>query len=97
MLRMIVQISRGILAVREARRCFLLGIVLADLALIGFGATVFGVFLLERPLFFALYWLFCGWLTLLMGLMAGYELLTVSAEARKLRKQLERDLLDDQR
>ena len=42
----------------------------------------------EHPWRFLLYWFACGWLTLLMLLMALFDLLLVRAQARAARKRM---------
>lgn len=88
MLKLIVQTSRAILGVPYARRCFLFGLVTLDLLQVTLGATLLNVFLMERPLLFAIYWLVCGWITLGMGLLALYDIVCVLSHAREERRGL---------
>jgi drug/metabolite transporter (DMT)-like permease len=49
----------------------------------------------ERPGWFTFFWLVCAWLTLTAILLAAFDLLMVTSQARKARRELEDQLEND--
>lgn len=82
--------ARGLIRERGARRKLMWGAVATAAALALLGATLFQDFLHPRqhPLRFILFWLACGWMTVLGILLALFDLLIVRAQARAARKAL---------
>lgn len=85
-----IQATQGLLRDQRSRRVIMaisLGVTL--LLLLG-GLTLLSAWLdpHEHPWRFVLYWLMCGWQTLLALLLALLDVLMVRAEARAARKAL---------
>lgn len=93
MVRLIIQISRGIIRDQRTRRHVMFYSVLAALVVLFAGATFLDDWLRARPLLFLLYWGACAWLTMLAVLMALFDLLVVRARARSERRRLESEYL----
>ena len=70
------------------------GILLVAMLLLFFGATFLQATLRAHPVWFILFWLFVGWLTLTAVLLALFDLLIVRAQARAARKGLRGHLPD---
>lgn len=92
LLKFITQVSRGILSDLVLRRKTLFGLVVLDLLLLALGALALDGFLYAHPGLFVVYWLFCAWLTLGMGLLAVFDLLKMLAAARTEREYLKTEL-----
>lgn len=67
--------------------------VLVVLILFFLGATVFWSWHVDHRLLFVIYWFICMWLTLLAILLALYDMAKVRLEAKRARRQLEREIL----
>ena len=88
-----IHATRGLLRDQQSRRkTMAVSLVVALILLIG-GLTVFRPWLdpHEHPWRFVLYWLACAWETVLVLLLALFDLLLVRAQTRAARK-----LLDEQ-
>lgn len=87
-----VHSTRGLIRDRKMRRALMVGCVVVALLLIVGGSTVFNSALNphEHPVWFILYWIACGWVTILALLLAMFDLLVVRREARAQRENLER-------
>ena len=57
------------------------------------GATFLAGFLSARPAFFLVYWGFCAWLTVVILLLAVFDMLVVRAQARAAKRQLRKKIL----
>lgn len=69
--------------------------LLAALVLLFAGATFLDTWLRARPLLFLLYWGACAWITLLAVLLAVFDMLVVRARARRERRMLESEYLQE--
>jgi RsiW-degrading membrane proteinase PrsW (M82 family) len=92
MLPFTVHATRGLLRDQQARRKTMAISLLVAVVLLAAGLTVFRSSLdpHEHPWRFILYWLVCGWETVLVLLLALFDLLLVRAEARAARKILQK-------
>ena len=95
-LKLILQISKGLIRDARARRTLMFYGVLIAIVVLFIGAVVIDGWLRERPLLFVIYWAACAWLTLLSVLLAVFDMLLVRAEARRQRKRLERRFLAEE-
>ena len=70
---------------QNSRRKTMFILLLVALGLVFSGSTFFESALnpRERPIWFILFWIVCGWLTLTALLLAIFDLLIVKVEARK--------------
>lgn len=75
--------ARGILASRYQRRQVMFFGMLLVMGQAFLGVVVIESFLTERPLLFAVYWLFCFVAVVFVLLLAVYDLLGVRREARE--------------
>lgn len=91
-------LTRAIVRDQTLRRQTMFYVVLAAVAMLFLGSTVFADFLQhDHPLTFLFYWAACGWLTILSVLMAIFDLLLLRASARAARKKLEASFLHEAR
>jgi hypothetical protein len=91
--RLIIQISRGLIRDQRARRTVMFYSVLGALVLLFAGATFLDGWLRARPLLFLLYWAACAWITLLAVLLACFDMLAVRARMRGEQRRLEAEYL----
>jgi len=89
--------ARGLVRERPARRKIMFAAVLAALVLMICGSTLLAPILdpHQHPIWFLLYWLACGWVTVLALLLALFDLLLVSRDGRTLRQNLQRQIAFD--
>jgi protein-S-isoprenylcysteine O-methyltransferase Ste14 len=85
-----IQATRGLLRDQRSRRVIMAISLGITLVLLACGLTVLRAWLdpREHPGRFILYWLICGWQTLLVLLLALLDVLVVRAQARAARKAL---------
>lgn len=67
-------------------------LTLAALLLAFLGSTVLWSVFVQHPLFFAIYWLACAWITICVMLMAIYDLLMVIRSGRAARRAARREM-----
>jgi hypothetical protein len=93
-----VHATRGLLRDQSARRKTMAVSLIVAVALLLAGLTVFRGWLdpHEHPWRFILYWLACGWETVLVLLLALLDLLLVRAQARAARKALRQQISPSQ-
>jgi hypothetical protein len=89
-----IQATQGLLRDRRSRRVIMAISLGLTILLILCGVTLFSTWLdpHEHPWRFALYWLMCGWQTLLALLLALLDILMVRAEAQAARKALREEV-----
>jgi protein-S-isoprenylcysteine O-methyltransferase Ste14 len=82
--------TRGLIRDQKARRVVMGAALVEALLLIVAGSTFLREVLdpKERTLAFVLFWIACGWLTILAILLALFDLLLVRAQSRAARKVL---------
>jgi len=87
-----LQTTRGLLRDRGPRRMLMAGAVLVSLALMVCGSSLIDSLLdpHEHPTRFIVFWLACGWVTILALLLAVFDILMVRKEGRALRENLQR-------
>jgi hypothetical protein len=85
-----IHATRGLLRDQQSRRKTMAVSVIIALALLTAGLTIFRPWLdpHEHPWRFILYWLACAWETVLVLLLALFDLLLVRAQTRAARKLL---------
>ncbi len=93
-LKLVLQLTKGIIRDPKARRTAMFYIMLAALAMLFFGS----VFLSDRwarehVWLFVGYWLVCAWLTLSAMLLAVLDVLIIRAATRAQRRKLESEFL----
>jgi protein-S-isoprenylcysteine O-methyltransferase Ste14 len=88
-----IQATQGLLRDRRSRRVIMAISLGLTILLILCGLTLFRAWLdpHEHPGRFVLYWLMCGWQTLLALLLALLDILMLRAEARDARKALQEE------
>ncbi|MGC1481518.1 MAG: hypothetical protein WA771_13535 [Chthoniobacterales bacterium] len=95
MIDLILRITTGIALDQRVRRKAMFAITLAALALLFVGTTLLWSTFADHPVFFAIYWLICAWLTVSAMLLSIYDLLVVTrrhrAERRRALDELKRD------
>lgn len=79
-------ISRAIASDQLVRRKTMFIILVAALGMLFVGAFGLWEFFVDHPLFFAIYWLVCGWLVITSILLAIYDMLQVLRHAREARQ-----------
>jgi hypothetical protein len=85
-----IHATRGLLRDQQSRRKTMAVSLIIALALLVSGLTIFRPWLdpHEHPWRFILYWLACAWETVLVLLLALFDLLLVRAQTRAARKLL---------
>ena len=85
-----IHATRGLVRDPRVRRKVIGLSLVGSLAMLGAGLTLLQPWLNphEHPWRFLFYWFVCGWVTLLMLLMALFDLLLVRAQARAAKKQM---------
>jgi hypothetical protein len=85
-----IHATRGLLRDQQSRRKTMAVSLVAAVVLLVAGLTVFRPWLdpHEHPWRFILYWLACAWETVLVLLLAIFDLLLVRAQTRAARKRL---------
>src|ERR1700720_1569132 len=86
----VVHATRGVVRDQTARRKIMFVLLVVALVLLFAGSTLLRSILNPRahPVWFILYWLMCGWLTVTAKLLALFDLLVVRAQARKAERVL---------
>ena len=86
----IVHATRGVIRDQKARRKMMLALIAVALILLVAGLALLQSSLNPRvhPVWFILFWITCGWLTLTALLLAALDLLMVRMEARKIERSL---------
>lgn len=91
----IVALTRVFLRDARIRRSLMFYIALAALLMVFIGSALIDSTLRAYPFLFLGYWGVCAWLTVTCALLAIFDLLIVRAAGRAARRQLERDLIPD--
>ena len=94
-LRLIIQISTGIARDQRQRRQVMSGLLATALVLLGLGVFPLWNVFPTHPLFFAIYWLVCGWITICVLLLPIYDLLMVIRAGREEREAARRRIFKD--
>ena len=89
-----IQATQGLLRDQRTRRAIMAICLVVVLVIVVCGLTLFRSWLdpHEHPVRFILYWLACGWQTILVLLLALLDLLLVRAQARAARKALREEV-----
>lgn len=93
MVRLVIQIAKGLIRDQHARRLVMFYGMLAALVLLFAGATFLDGWLRAHPVLFLLFWAACAWLTTLIVLMAIFDMLMVRAHMRTEQRRLEAEYL----
>ena len=91
----ILQYTRGLIFEQHVRRQTMFYTVLAAMLMAFVGDTFFGEWLREKLVRFVVWWLACGWLTVLAALLALYDLLLLRVQHRLARRELRARLLKE--
>lgn len=67
-------------------------VTLAAVLILFAGSTFLSGYLSAHPIWFLVYWGICAWLTVLIFLMAVFDMLVVRAQARAAKRQLRREV-----
>jgi hypothetical protein len=94
----IIRATRGLLRDQTTRRKTMFMLVLGALMLLFSGTTFLQSPLNPRqhPVWFLLFWIVCGWLTLTALLLGIFDLLMVQLDSRRTQREL-RDKLEAER
>jgi hypothetical protein len=91
-MKTVLHITRGILHDHASRRWAMFLLTLAAVVVLFSGATLLSGFLATRPVWFLVYWGLCAWLTLVVLLLAIFDMLIVRAQARTATRRLRKDV-----
>lgn len=82
--------TRGVVRNRGMRRRTMLGVLALALVMVVAGSTFLHETLnhQDHPVWFILFWLVCGWLTICALLLALFDVLMIRAEGRAAREVL---------
>ena len=91
--------TRGLILDQHLRRLTMFYVVLAAMLMAFCGDLFLGNWMQPREHFFrfAIYWLACGWLTLLSALLAIYDLILLRVQHRLIRRELRQRMLGEER
>lgn len=91
-MRFLIQVCLGIIRDSTQRRHVLSVVVVAALVMLFAGSTFLAPWLMRHLAVFFVFWFACAWLTILIFLLAAYDLIAVRQAGRKeqdhLRKQI---------
>ena len=89
--------TRGLIVDQHLRRLTMFYVVLTAMLMAFCGDLFLGPWLQPREHFyrFAVYWLLCGWLTMLAALLAIYDILLLRVQHRLVRRQLRQRVLGE--
>jgi hypothetical protein len=87
-----IAIATGIARNQSQRRRAMFALTVAALLLLLAGVTALWNAFPEHPLFFAIYWMACGWLSICVMLLAVYDLMMVVRRGRKEREAARREI-----
>ena len=94
-MRWVILFTRGMIYDQHMRRLTMFYTVLVALVM-AFGGDMFLSDWLRRPWqLFVIYWLVCGWLTVLAALLAIYDLLLLRVQHRLVHRQLHKKILGE--
>ncbi len=82
--RWVLLYTRGLVVDQHLRRLTMFYVVIAAMVMAFAGDVFFAGWLREQLMRFAVYWLVCGWLTVLSALLAIYDLLLLRVQHRLL-------------
>ncbi len=91
-INLLISVTTGIAFDQRTRRQAMFAITLAALVMLFVGATLLWQTFTDHPLFFAIYWLVCAWLTISAMLLSIYDLLVVIRRHRADRRRAVDDL-----
>lgn len=86
-------VSRGLIRDQNMRRNVMCWFIMAAVIVLFVGAVFIDDYLRVRPMQFAVYWLFCAWLTLSAVMLAIFDILLQFAKGRATRKALTKGML----
>ena len=97
--RYVLAYTRGLIVDQHLRRLTMFYVVIAAMIMFFAGVTFLEDWLDGRHHLarFAVYWLVCGWLTILAALLAVYDLLLLRIQHRLLRRELRARFLGNER
>ncbi len=96
-LRWLILYTRGLILDQHLRRLTMFYVVIAAMVMAFVGDVFFEGWLREKLVRFVVYWLVCGWLTILSALLAVYDLILLRVQHRLLRRQLRERMLGEER
>ena len=98
LLRTLLLYTRGIILSQHLRRVTMFYAVLVAMLMVFAGWEIFGDWLEPHQHFyrFAVYWMICGWLTLLSALLAMYDMLMLRLEHQIARRALRVKMLGEE-
>ena len=91
--KLVIQISKGLIRDQHARRWTMFYALLAAMLMLFTGAVIIDRWLRDHLLLLFVWWAACAWLTLLAVLLALFDMLVIRAAARRDRRRLEREFL----
>lgn len=91
----VLRLTTGIARDQDRRRQAISALLVVVLAMLALGVFALWTTFTTHPLFFALYWLACGWITICVALLAAYDLLMVIRRGREERAAARRRILGD--
>ena len=96
---MILLYTRGLIVDQHLRRVTMFYAVLIPMLMVFAGVEFLGNWMDPHQHFyrFAIYWMICGWLTILAALLAVYDILITRLQARALRRALRARMLGKDR
>ena len=96
-LRAVLLYTRGLIVDQHLRRLTMFYTVLAAMLMVFVGWEILGDWLEpHRHLYrFAVYWMICGWLTMLSALLAMYDMLMLRLQHRLARRALRTKMLGE--
>ncbi len=90
----VIRATRGVIRDQQTRRNTMFILLLVALILLFSGTTFLQTTLnpREHPMWFVLFWIVCGWLTVTALLLAIFDLLILKLESRRAQHSLRQNL-----
>lgn len=92
-MKFVILITRGLIRDLRMRRAAMFAVAVLAMLMVFFG-SVFLNSKVENPWLFICYWLGCAWLTLLLLLLALYDLLALRSKMKEERRKLKSEIFD---
>ena len=94
--RWLIAYTRGLIVDQHLRRQTMFYVIIAAMLMAFAGDMFFAEWLKENPWRSLLYYLACGWLTVVAALLAIYDILMLRLQHRVVRRRLREDMLGDE-
>ena len=92
----IIQLTRAFIRDPRIRRSLMFYVSLGSVLMVFVGAVLIDDFLRKNPIGFVIWWAVCAWLMVTSLLLAVFDILAIRAAARRERRELARQIFQDE-